>query len=152
LYESIEHEAVIAIGRDVLKEDPMSEICPFCWSKNVKRVGPRPKNGASRADRNLLECQDCEKWFWAGTEEEVPTLFLSCQTAYLHPRKCYPEVLEVALSGGSGFPKRRWAEFNHLCADCPNGRYVQNQCVFQSPEAPSETAQRRIGLTQSKED
>jgi hypothetical protein len=139
-----------AVGRDVPKEDSMASICPFCWSRNIKRVGPRSGGDAGGTERNLMECEDCEKWFWAGSKEEVSTLFSNCETAILHPGRCYPEVLGVALSGASGFPRRRWAEFNHLCSLCPNGRYVPCPGVFRGQRNAFPVPVRRNGYAQTK--
>jgi len=72
----------------------------------------------------IMECEDCEKWYWAGQRVEVPALFKHCETTILHPHLCYEEVRETVLAAGAGFPRRRLAEFNHLCAECPNGRFL----------------------------
>ena len=102
----------------------MAKICPFCLGENVKNVGSRSRDGGAGTEGHLMECEDCEKWYWAESDEEAATLFSNCETALLHPMRCYPEVLDVVLSGGDGIPRRHWAEFNHVCAECPNGRYV----------------------------
>ncbi|MCX6560604.1 MAG: hypothetical protein NTZ26_08815 [Candidatus Aminicenantes bacterium] len=109
----------------------MNEECPFCWSRNVKQVGAHPVyRGADNRSR-LMECGDCEKWYWADRQQEAGALFLHCRTTMLHPQRCYEEVREIQQAAGTGFPRRRLAEFNHLCAECPHG------CFRPSLETPS---------------
>jgi len=133
-----------------LMEGIMMEMCPFCWGGNIKRIGRHTVGASDGAYRDIMECEDCERWFWAGTGEEVPTLFMNCETALLHPMKCYPEVLEFALCGGAGLPRRRWAEFNHLCAGCRNGRYVRRQGAACGHDSPLEAEIRSEGFVQTK--
>ncbi len=95
--------------------------CPFCWSRNVSPVGQ------PFSSRRLIECGDCEKWYWADSGEEVVRLFEICSTSMIEPRSCLEEVREVLNSGGTGFPRRRTAEFNRLCSDCLNGRFAQRR-------------------------
>jgi len=102
----------------------MSEQCPFCWSKNINRVAVLSGNGTAAATRRLMECGECEKWFWAGSGQEVPKLFEICVTSLLNPGHCDREIREILASGGNGFPRRRVAEFNRLCSDCPNSRFI----------------------------
>jgi len=104
----------------------MEERCPFCWGRNIKRIRPLDKDGPSGTNGHFMECADCEKWYWAKDGVEAPALFMHCETTILHPQRCYDEVREIVLSAGNGFPRRRLAEFNHLCAGCPNGRFVPN--------------------------
>jgi len=54
-------------------------------------------------------------------------LFRYCLTSRLQPERCYDEIRAIVLSAGRGFPKRRLAEFNHLCAECPSGRFLSDQ-------------------------
>ena len=106
----------------------MDGRCPFCWSRNVTSVGqPGAGQGGPFASRRLMECAECEKWFWADTGEEVVRLFEICSTSMIDPKSCLEDVREVLNSGGSGFPRRRTAEFNRLCSDCLNARFVQRR-------------------------
>lgn len=108
----------------------MDERCPYCWNRNVIPVGQPPAGrGAPSAARRLMECGDCEKWYWADTGEEVVRLFEICSTSMIDPKSCLEDVREVLNSGGSGFPRRRTAEFNRLCGDCLNARFVQRRTV-----------------------
>lgn len=101
----------------------MNGRCPFCWSLRVSRVAPL--GGGHAADtRLLMECRDCEKWFRAESGEEVPRLFELCTTPFLNPRRCEEEIREILSSGGNGFRRRRAAEFNRVCSDCLNARFV----------------------------
>jgi hypothetical protein len=110
----------IRMGNET-RRGTMIKRCPFCWSEDVKRVASR--NGDGRSG-HIKECRECEKWYWEENDEDAGSLFTHCDTPLLRPSRCYPEVLEVIQSGGSGFPRRRWAEFNHLCAGCPYGHYI----------------------------
>jgi hypothetical protein len=105
-------------------------ICPFCWSRNVIPVGHRGTGlGGPFVSRSLMECADCEKWYWADSGEEVVRLFEICSTSMIDPKSCLEDVREVLNSGGSCFPRRRTAEFNRLCSDCLNARFVQRRSV-----------------------
>jgi len=103
----------------------MDRMCPFCWNRNVNPVGGRLAGPA--ASRNLMECGDCEKWYWADTGEEVARLFEICTTSMVDPGSCLDDIREILNSGGSGFPRRRTAEFNRLCSDCLSSRFVQRR-------------------------
>ena len=108
----------------------MDERCPYCWNRNVNPVGQPPAGrGAASAARQLMECGDCEKWYWADTGEEVVRLFEICSTSMIDPKGCLEDVREVLNSGGSGFPRRRTAEFNRLCSECLNAKFVQRRTV-----------------------
>jgi hypothetical protein len=74
----------------------------------------------------LIECPECEIWYWADTGEQVPRLFEICPIAVIDPRSCLEEVREVLNSGGAGFPRRRTGEFNRLCTDCLEARFGPN--------------------------
>jgi hypothetical protein len=106
----------------------MDGRCPFCWNRNVSRIDrPAAGRGAKTAAGLLLECGDCEKWYWADSGEEVVRLFEICSTSFINPGRCLEEVREVLNSGGNGFPRRRTAEFNRLCSDCMSGRFVSRK-------------------------
>jgi hypothetical protein len=102
----------------------MNGQCAFCWSRHVRRAVPLAAGRMAPGSRLLMECRDCEKWFWADTGEEVPRLFEICATSLVNPRRCLEEIRQVLNSGGSGFPRRRAAEFNRLCSDCLNARFL----------------------------
>ncbi|MHB8094993.1 MAG: hypothetical protein ACYDH0_08625 [Candidatus Aminicenantales bacterium] len=102
----------------------MDGRCPFCWDRNVRRVLTQTASRGGGRLRQLMECADCEKWYWADTGEEVPRLFEICSTSIVQPGRCCEEIREVLGSGGVGPPRRRLAEFNWLCGECPHGRFV----------------------------
>lgn len=102
----------------------MEARCPFCWNRNVSRVGPPLRRPGAGGARHLMECLDCEKWYWEGTGTEVPRLFEICATAVVNPGRCCGEIREVVNSGGVRWPRRRAAEFNWLCGECPDGRFM----------------------------
>jgi hypothetical protein len=106
----------------------MDGRCPFCWSRNV---GPVVQPAAGRrgpfASRCLMECGDCEKWYWADTGEEVVRLFEICATSMINPKGCLEEIREVLNSGGMAFPRRRTGEFNRLCSDCLNAKFARRR-------------------------
>jgi len=105
--------------------------CPFCWNRDVVPIGQGGGTGPAGpfASRKLMECADCEKWYWADSGEEVVRLFEICSTSMIDPRSCLEDVREVLNSGGTAFPRRRTAEFNRLCSDCLNARFVQRRSV-----------------------
>ena len=107
----------------------MDRRCPFCWNENVSLVGRAAASPRSMIWGRLMECGDCEKWYWADTGEEVARLFEICSTSMIDPKGCLEDIREVLNSGGTGFPRRRTAEFNRLCSDCLNARFVQRRSV-----------------------
>jgi hypothetical protein len=82
----------------------------------VRPVGLTAAGGSGPGRSGLLECPDCEKWFWAHSGEEVPLLYEVCETAARDPDACFPDLREAVLWAGLS-PSRR-AEFNFLCAQC----------------------------------
>lgn len=102
----------------------MGERCPFCWGQKVKPVGARSQDRKSAAIGQVIECEECEKWYWADREEEAPALFMHCETPILQPQGCYEEIRSVLKSEETIHLRRRLAEFNHLCSECPNGRFL----------------------------
>ena len=105
----------------------MNKRCPFCWNHNVSRVG-RDATGRRRSlGGELMECGDCEKWYWAETGEDVPRLFEVCLTSMISPGRCLAELREILNSGGNGFPRYRTGEFNRLCSDCMSGAFQQRR-------------------------
>ncbi len=94
----------------------MKRQCPFCWSDRVRSVRSTAGERTAPADRFLLECLDCEKWFWANSGEEIPRLYEVCETAVLNPVRCFPELREAVL--WDDLSPSRQAEFNFLCSQC----------------------------------
>jgi hypothetical protein len=101
----------------------MGSYCPFCLGARVKVVGGQAKARSAEFKGTLMECEECEKWYWADREKEAAALFRHCQTPSINPGRCYQEVRDVVLSPGLGSVRMRLAEFNHLCAECPNARF-----------------------------
>ncbi len=102
----------------------MEDRCPFCWDRNVKPVSGGLRSLGKRRTRRLMECPDCEKWYWSGTREEVPRLFEICATAIVDPRRCYEEIRAALNSGGTVSPPCRTGEYNWLCSQCPCRLYM----------------------------
>jgi len=102
----------------------MAGHCPFCLSRRISQVGRPAAIRAASNGTSLMECGECEKWFWAGSGREVVRLFEICTTALVDPGPCIEEIREALNSGGNGFPRRRAAEFNRVCSDCLNGRFL----------------------------
>ncbi len=105
----------------------MNESCPFCWDRNVRPVGKVMRSVGKRTSQRLMECPACEKWYWSGTEEEVPRLFEVCATAIINPRRCFEEIREAVNSGGTVTSPCRVGEFNWLCGQCPNSRFMDGR-------------------------
>ena len=102
----------------------MDERCPLCWSPHVSQVALFSGRRTDADSPRLMECRECERWYLADSGEEVPRLFEICVTPLLKPHRCPEDVREVMNSGGSAFPRRRAAEFNRLCSDCLNSRFM----------------------------
>ncbi len=101
----------------------MYRSCPFCWNPNVSRVGETALGHRPNLPGRLMECGECERWFWAETGEEIVRLSDICTTAIVNPGRCLPEVRMILNPGGNGVPRYRIGEFNRLCGDCMNGRF-----------------------------
>jgi hypothetical protein len=101
----------------------MDGRCPFCWNTNVSAVSRNHEGRRRSFGGELMECRDCEKWFWAETGEEVPRLFEICVTCLINPKSCLEEVRDLLNSGGNAFPRYRTGEFNRLCSDCLSGAF-----------------------------
>lgn len=106
------------------KERAMDKTCPFCLDRNVKPVGGVTRSPRKGKTRRLMECPDCEKWYWSGSRKEVPRLFEICATAIVDPLRCYEEIREAVNSGGTVSSRCRMREFNWLCGQCPHGRFM----------------------------
>jgi hypothetical protein len=102
----------------------MNGRCPFCWGRSVRRVGMSAGYRAVLGSRPLRECQECEKWFWADSQEEVPRLYEICATSLVNPGRCDEAIQDALNFGGDGFPRQRAAEFNLICSDCPGAQFV----------------------------
>lgn len=101
----------------------MNRSCPFCWNPQISRVGETASGRTPSLPGRLMECGECERWFWAETGEEVVRLSEICTTALVNPGRCLSEIREVLNSGGHGVPRYRLGEFNRLCSDCLSGRF-----------------------------
>ena len=109
--------------RENSMEGRMDALCPFCLGSQVKPVG-HPRARMAGETGCLMECEECEKWYWADRAEEAPALFKHCQTTVIHPQRCYAEIREIVQAAGASFLRRRLAEFNHLCSECPHGLFL----------------------------
>lgn len=99
------------------------EICPFCWGKNILLIHNVSLNGSERT-RSLMECFECEKFYWNGTEEEIINLSEICKTKNLEPTKCYEDVKNPLRSGFLTYPKQKVIELNLICSECPNRQFT----------------------------
>ncbi len=102
----------------------MDARCPFCWSRNIAAVGQPIRRISDDTACHLMECVDCKKWFWPDSGEEVVKLFEICATSVINPSRCYEEVRQLLNSGGHDFPRWCVAEFNQVCSDCLNARFM----------------------------
>lgn len=112
----------------------MKDRCPFCWDKNIKQVSRAGDKTRDGKPGRLMRCSDCEKWYWTDSGEELTRLYLACETGVLHPGRCCPEILGILHSGGNGFPRRRLAEFNFLCSECPDRKFRPMAHFDRKPE------------------
>ena len=102
----------------------MNRSCPFCWNPQISRVGETASGRGPSLPGRLMECGECERWFWAETGEEVVRLSEICTTALVDPARCLSEIRETLNAGGRGVPRYRLGEFNRLCSDCLSGRFA----------------------------
>jgi hypothetical protein len=100
----------------------MVRQCPFCWDLNTQKVAKVPLDGTGRT-RVLLECPDCEKWYWEDSAEEVGDLSGLCRNLNRELARC-PEVgFQPGESGRFWSPKTKVREFNHICSECSRKRF-----------------------------
>jgi hypothetical protein len=92
--------------------------CPFCWGHNVKEIASAGGNG--QAVDHMILCEECERWFWADTQEEVLDLAALCSTLICEPDKCIEEVIHPLHSGYLTYPAQKEVELNLLCSECPH--------------------------------
>ncbi len=110
------------------------EICPFCWGKNILLIDKEIVSG-SKKTRSLMECVECEKFYWDGTEVEVINLSEKCKTKIYEPKKCYEDVKNPLRSGFLTYPKQKVKEFNQICSVCPNRKFVaQEKITYEQSE------------------
>jgi hypothetical protein len=101
----------------------MDNECPFCWGKNTREIAKVISNGKGQT-KNLLECLECEKWFWKDSRDEVFELAELCQTMMRQPIKCTDVIIHPIRVGYFRSPKTKIKEFNHICSECPHKRFV----------------------------
>ncbi|MFP4081821.1 MAG: hypothetical protein ACLFVG_03575 [Candidatus Aminicenantes bacterium] len=105
--------------------------CPFCWGGNIRPVYASAENPGHNS-RLLMECGDCEKFFWNDTREPVFSLPALCHTLTEHPEICY-----LGVSGPSGFvhsniPGRKFLNSISSAASAPINafRFKQGSKIF----------------------
>ncbi len=101
----------------------MDKQCPFCWDQNIRKLAQVVLNGAGQT-RSLMECLDCEKWYWEDSGEEIFELAELCQTLVMEPEKCDEVIISPIRSDYFSSPKTKLKEFNHICSECANKRFV----------------------------
>jgi hypothetical protein len=100
----------------------MEKKCPFCWGQKIRKVVEVALNGTGQT-RNLLECMECEKWFWDDSGEEIFELAELCQTMMAEPTKCTDVIIHPIRAGYFRSPKTKIKEFNHICSECSYKRF-----------------------------
>ncbi len=100
----------------------MAKQCPFCWDTHITKVARVPLNGTGRA-RVLLECGDCEKWYWEDSAEEVRKLAGLCLNRVGEPARCRDVVIHPAGLSRFWSPKTKVREFNHICSECERKQF-----------------------------
>jgi hypothetical protein len=97
-------------------------ICPFCLGENITFIdfvgGNRIKNS-----RTLMECTECEKFYWDDDGKEVKHLFDSCETILLNPKKCDENVRKGHTNGKANYDRRKIEEFDLLCGSCSHRKF-----------------------------
>jgi hypothetical protein len=100
----------------------MDNRCPFCWGKNTRNIAKVVTNGNGQI-RNLLECLECEKWFWQDSGEEIFELAELCLTLQKDPMKCTDVIIHPIRAGYFNSPRTKIKEFNHICSECSFKRF-----------------------------
>lgn len=105
----------------------MEELrCPFCWGENIIPINNVNANDSNRT-RDLMECIECERFYWEETGAEVINLSEICKTISSEPRKCYQDVKDPHRSGFLTYPKQKIKELNQLCSTCPNRQFIMKK-------------------------
>jgi len=100
----------------------MARQCPYCWDQNVTQMAEVPLNGTGRT-RVLLECSDCEKWYWEDSAEEVRELAGLCLNLVREPSRCGKVTVRPRKAGRFWSPESKIREFNHICSECSRKRF-----------------------------
>lgn len=101
----------------------MVNRCPFCWGQNTKNIAKVASNGNGQT-RNLLECLECEKWFWEDSGEEIFELAELCLTLIQKPMECTDVIIHPIRAGYFRNPRTKIKEFNHICSECSHKRFA----------------------------
>jgi len=100
----------------------MVRQCPFCWDLRTRKVARVPLDGTGRV-RVLLECPDCEKWYWEDSAEEVLDLPGLCANRNRDLDRCPESGVETGRLERFWSPKTKVREFNHICSECSRKRF-----------------------------
>ena len=100
----------------------MPRQCPFCWDQHIMKVAKVSLNGTGRT-RVLLECGDCEKWYWEDSGEEVRELAGLCLNRIGWPVRCEEVVVHPTRESRFASPATKIREFNHICSECSQKRF-----------------------------
>jgi hypothetical protein len=95
----------------------MARQCPYCWDENITKVAEVPLNGTGRT-RTLLECGDCERWYWEDSAEEVRQLAVLCLNLVRQPARCEDIVVRPRKARPFWSPRSKIREYNHICSAC----------------------------------
>jgi hypothetical protein len=97
-------------------------MCPFCLGENIKFIDFVRVDGLENS-RPLMECNECEKFFWNDDGKEIKHLSESCATLLMSPEKCYEEVRIASMAGIINYDKRKTEEFDLLCGSCSHRKF-----------------------------
>lgn len=96
--------------------------CPFCFGKNIKFID-FVKGNSIENSKSLMECTDCEKFYWNDDGKEVKNLSGSCETILMDPEKCDGDVKKVHTNGKVRYDRRKIEEFDLVCGSCSHRKF-----------------------------
>ncbi|MDH5468446.1 MAG: hypothetical protein OEY25_13600 [Candidatus Aminicenantes bacterium] len=96
--------------------------CPFCFGENIKFIDFVRGNGIENS-RPLMECTECEKFYWDDDGKEIKHLSGSCETILMDPEKCDEDVRKGHTNGKAHYDRRKIEEFDLLCGSCSHRKF-----------------------------
>lgn len=97
-------------------------ICPFCLGENITFIDFVKANNIENS-RPLMECIDCEKFYWNDDGKEIKHLSGSCETILMNPAKCDEDVRKGHTNGKANYDRRKIEEFDLLCGSCSHRKF-----------------------------
>ncbi len=97
-------------------------ICPFCLGENITFID-FVKGNYNENSRPLMECTDCEKFYWYDDGKEIKHLAGFCETILMNPDNCDEDVRKGHTKGKANYDRRKIEEFDLLCGSCSHRKF-----------------------------